>query len=123
MDVGEAAMACRERRDDVVDAAQVGPRERRRDVEEIPRVITERRVVNTTEQDRADRQCLQEAVERRLETPHARALVAREAAQKVVAADRQLGNGRLVRGPKEIGGLPREVVDRRTVDGTVLERY
>ncbi len=105
--------------DHFVDAPMVGARDAGRHAEEVARVVAEGRVVDGAEHDPADRQLGQEARRARLEAGDAAPAVGREAAQEVVAADRGERDGGLCAPPGAC--LRGEIVDRRTVDGAVLE--
>ena len=64
MDVGQAAVARRERSHDVVDTAMVGARDRRRHAEEVAAVVAEGRVIDRAEDDAADGKVAQKTGER-----------------------------------------------------------
>src|SRR3954469_2969187 len=89
MKVDQPAVALRQRADRLVDPLQVGAGEARMSREEVLRIVAEGRVVDGSEQDRADRQVAQESVERGDKSLDPAAPVGGEAGEKVVSADRK----------------------------------
>src|SRR3954462_855025 len=117
MKVDQPAVALRQRADRLVDPLQVGAGEARISREEVLRVIAEGRVVDGSEQDRADRQVAQASIEGGGKSLDAAAPVGGEAGEKVVSADLKQGQ-RGSRRPQR-AHLGRQGVHRRAVYGAV----
>src|SRR4051812_50217789 len=99
MKVDQPAVALRQRADRLVDPLQVGAGEVRMSREKVLPVVAEGRVVDGSEQDRADRQVPQESIESGDKSRDTAAPGAGEAGKKVVSAHRKQRHPAL-RGPQ-----------------------